>query len=344
MLVFAIVSPLAYAQSILQVPTAAPVYGELNHQDLVYDTGEYYEEHLFLGVAGSVITVDLLSEEFDPLLEIYALDAEFSAENDDIELGVNLNSQLRVILPVTGTYAIVVSSYEAGVSGRYMLSAVYDQQLQAPQQPVVQSTVVPEVAPQVAVVSRVDVEFHGALIGPCDSRGQHWDSLQSCNQPPNLSREVDGLASILSFAAPQAAIARVAANTAANAFSPPDVIGEARVRTRDGWSSGLSLGEINNNVEDSLSPDFPGNPSIRGLLADPSTVVSVNLRDEDSFNEAPIGECTFTGEELSALLQAGEQRVAMRCEEETSGRILFVDISVFASELAEPQFVGAVVP
>ena len=81
----------------------------------------FFDLHSFEGRAGQTVTITLESDEFDTYLVL--LDAQGGAieQNDDAREG-NTNSMLRVTLPSSGTYRVVVNSYDNTGNGRYTLT------------------------------------------------------------------------------------------------------------------------------------------------------------------------------------------------------------------------------
>ena len=75
--------------------------------------------------AGQVLSLNLLSSDFDPVLVLKRGDA-IIAFNDDFQ-GLQNNSQIRdLTIPVTGTYTIVVAAYDETGSGTYFLDGRAD--------------------------------------------------------------------------------------------------------------------------------------------------------------------------------------------------------------------------
>lgn len=78
---------------------------------------------VFIGNAGQTLEIALNARdrELDPVLYLYDPWGRLIGEHDDIDLvNGNMNAWLRVTLPQTGTYTIVVSAYVQG--GSYELS------------------------------------------------------------------------------------------------------------------------------------------------------------------------------------------------------------------------------
>lgn len=94
--------------------------GQLQSGDTTLDSGEYTDTYDFEGQAGELASIDLQSQEFDTYLMLIAPDGEHFS-NDDFEASQN-HSLLTMTLPQSGTYQVVVTSYQAGESGSYTLA------------------------------------------------------------------------------------------------------------------------------------------------------------------------------------------------------------------------------
>ena len=82
--------------------------------------GSLYDFHYFEGSSGQEVTITLESLDFDTYLAVFSPDEKLLAEHDDISQE-NSNSQLIITLPTTGTYRIIVNSYDNTGVGRYTL-------------------------------------------------------------------------------------------------------------------------------------------------------------------------------------------------------------------------------
>ncbi|EDX84794.1 Bacterial pre-peptidase C-terminal domain family [Synechococcus sp. PCC 7335] len=86
------------------------------------------DAYSFEGEAGQVMTIELQSEEFDPVLMLKGPNGEVLTSNDDY--GGTLNSTIVIELSETGTYSAVASSF-SGLGGSYQIevrpSSEYEQ-------------------------------------------------------------------------------------------------------------------------------------------------------------------------------------------------------------------------
>jgi len=95
--------------------------GELNSaSSSVLDNGRYFQIHSFVGEAGQVVMIDLMSEDFDTVLFLLGADLTVPiASNDDHE---GTNSRIVATLPAAARYTVVVTSFNVGETGRYRLT------------------------------------------------------------------------------------------------------------------------------------------------------------------------------------------------------------------------------
>lgn len=94
--------------------------GVLEFGDEVYgETGEYLDSYFFEGSANQTTNFELRSTEFDTYLVIIAPNGE-EFENDDYE-GDTRRSLLSLDLSISGTYEVMVTSYESAETGSYTL-------------------------------------------------------------------------------------------------------------------------------------------------------------------------------------------------------------------------------
>lgn len=110
----------------LSVDVTAPVEPGLHRISDVIDrsdpklsSGEYQETWTFEGTAGQLVNLDLRSSEFDPYLILVSPSGKQS-DNDDHE-GSSQRSLVAQRLEESGTYKIIVTTYAAGMTGKYDL-------------------------------------------------------------------------------------------------------------------------------------------------------------------------------------------------------------------------------
>ena len=101
--------------------------GELDAADPRLGEGEYYDRYDVEGIAGEQLVVELRSADFDTFVQVHPVlengrpDWERESPNHDDD-GSHSRSRQDIPLPVTGTYAILVTTYEARETGRYELA------------------------------------------------------------------------------------------------------------------------------------------------------------------------------------------------------------------------------
>nr|MCU0474612.1 PPC domain-containing protein [Anaerolineae bacterium] len=107
------------------VPTVAPSTGQLASG--VPLNGELTEQaqtasYTFNGAQGDTITLDLTSDDFDPLVRVLSPDGAVLAEDDDSGGGIQARIS-EVVLPATGTYTVEVDSFRGVDPNRLVLGA-----------------------------------------------------------------------------------------------------------------------------------------------------------------------------------------------------------------------------
>ena len=98
------------------ITPGTPISGELTEQTQL-------AAYTFTGAAGDTVTIDLTSDDFDPLVRLLAPDGSVATEDDDGGGGI----QARIsafVLPVSGTYAIEIDSFR-GVDPNRLILGVY---------------------------------------------------------------------------------------------------------------------------------------------------------------------------------------------------------------------------
>ncbi|CAD5909684.1 trypsin-like peptidase domain-containing protein [Planktothrix agardhii] len=96
--------------------------GVLEDQDSVLSSdGSLYDEYTFEGKQGQSILIRSESQDFDSYLALFDPKGKLIAENDDASQS-DKNAEIRVTLPVTGRYRVVVNAYDKTGRGQYLLT------------------------------------------------------------------------------------------------------------------------------------------------------------------------------------------------------------------------------
>ncbi|MBT9314939.1 trypsin-like peptidase domain-containing protein [Leptothoe spongobia] len=95
--------------------------GTLNTQDGRLTDNSLYDEYLFSGQQGQEVTITLTSQDFDAYLLLIDNQGNKIAENDDIARN-NSNSTIRISLPYTGQYRVIVNTYDQTGQGQYQMN------------------------------------------------------------------------------------------------------------------------------------------------------------------------------------------------------------------------------
>ena len=99
--------------------------GVLESGDGKLEDGSYRDVHSFVGTAGQQVTITVASPDFDTFLALIAPDGRGIKQNSDIDWSNTNSAIIAFTLPQSGTYQIVVNSYDPKDQGRYQLK-VYD--------------------------------------------------------------------------------------------------------------------------------------------------------------------------------------------------------------------------
>jgi serine protease Do len=83
--------------------------------------GSLYDEYTFEGKQGQSILIRSESQDFDSYLALFDPKGKLIAENDDASQS-DKNAEIRVTLPVTGQYRVVVNAYDKTGRGQYLLT------------------------------------------------------------------------------------------------------------------------------------------------------------------------------------------------------------------------------
>jgi hypothetical protein len=119
-------SPSAGTGTMHQIQVGQAVNGNLTTDDNLYRDTTYYQFWQFTATAGSQLTVDLSSDDFDPYLIVRgfkAADGRDSSSVDD-DGGPGCSARVSTTFPTTGTYTILVNttSTQKKTTGGFTLS------------------------------------------------------------------------------------------------------------------------------------------------------------------------------------------------------------------------------
>ena len=95
------------------------VNGVLKDNDEILSDGSYFQLHTFSGEAGETIAIEVSSSEFDSYLIV--LDPEENKIAEDDDGGEGNQAKVTISLTISGTYTVIVTSYEAEETGSYQL-------------------------------------------------------------------------------------------------------------------------------------------------------------------------------------------------------------------------------
>lgn len=83
--------------------------------------GSLFNLHTFEGMAGKSVTISAVSADFDTYVALLDADGNLIGENDDTSEN-NPNATLKITLPRTGRYGVIVNSYNKTGRGQYILT------------------------------------------------------------------------------------------------------------------------------------------------------------------------------------------------------------------------------
>ena len=95
--------------------------GTLSTQDNRLTDNSLYDEYYFNGQQGQDVTITLTSQDFDAYLLLIDEQGNKIAENDDTAQN-NSNAAIRIELPYTGQYRVIVNAYDQTGQGHYQMS------------------------------------------------------------------------------------------------------------------------------------------------------------------------------------------------------------------------------
>lgn len=94
--------------------------GELREGDARLASGEYSDEHRFEWTVGARVHIEAQSNDFDSYLIVHPPSGP-QRDNDDMTPGQSLNAGMDLQVTESGTWRVLVTSYQPGETGRYRL-------------------------------------------------------------------------------------------------------------------------------------------------------------------------------------------------------------------------------
>jgi len=115
-------APAGPAAPVLTIRVGETVNGTLSSSDSLYPDNSYFKFYQFTAPAGRPVTIDLSSDDFDPVLIVRGTDLDNSIINDDG--GPGCYARISRTFPSTGPYRILVNTTASPEkqTGRFSLS------------------------------------------------------------------------------------------------------------------------------------------------------------------------------------------------------------------------------
>lgn len=107
-------------RDVAALPVGSSVRSALDDDDALRDTGQFRDLYVFEGAAGDGVSVRMTSQAFDTYVQVVTPGGEV-IDNDDWE-GSLQESRIDLVLPESGRYRLVATSYRAGDTGAYELA------------------------------------------------------------------------------------------------------------------------------------------------------------------------------------------------------------------------------
>lgn len=107
-------------RDVANLPVGSSVRSALDDRDGRREAGQYRDLYVFEGTGGDGVSVRMTSDDFDTYLQVVTPTGEV-IDNDDWQ-GSLRESRVDLVLPATGRYRLVATSYRAGDSGEYELA------------------------------------------------------------------------------------------------------------------------------------------------------------------------------------------------------------------------------
>jgi len=108
------------AGTVGQILRGQVVQGRLTVSDARLTDNTFYQAWTFYGQAGEMVTLDVMSTDFDAYAVIQDGNGNALARDDDS--GGNLNARITFTLPYTGAFRLIANTRRQGTIGAYSLS------------------------------------------------------------------------------------------------------------------------------------------------------------------------------------------------------------------------------
>jgi hypothetical protein len=108
------------AGAVGQILRGQVVQGRLTANDARLADNTFFQAWTFYGQAGEMVTLDVMSTDFDAYAVIQDLNGAAVARDDDS--GGNLNARITYTLPYTGAFRLIANTLRVGATGGYTLS------------------------------------------------------------------------------------------------------------------------------------------------------------------------------------------------------------------------------
>jgi hypothetical protein len=168
----------------------------------------------------------------------------------------------------------------------------------------------------------VTVQIKDAIIAPGMSDGSDWDGIG--NVDPSVLR---GVASALLESDPAAAVAVALTNPALDNVDKPDPYGSAQPTVYGVTYAPDALATRDQALPDTFQPIWPSTWLYKNIPIDTDVRIAVDLWDKDLVEDDTIGSAEIDSTDLKAAL-AAQKKYEVRVDDQTSGQLLFIGISV----------------
>ena len=109
-----------------QLSQRESLFASFQDGDDILPNGSYFHDYTIQAQRGQFLTVEMFSDDFDPVLILIHKDRdELIGQSDNIS-GRNWNARLETMLPEDGEYVILAVTYDVEAIGDYQLNVLLD--------------------------------------------------------------------------------------------------------------------------------------------------------------------------------------------------------------------------